>query len=73
MAHVNYKMEDGKMTTGERTATQWDPNGATTDQVQFWSTHFTLIGPVSRDRARRLVARGLAYVITDQAIKQCEE
>lgn len=61
------------MKTSQRNTTQRDPEGITTDRVQFWSHTGTLIGMVSRDTARRLVGMGASYVITDQAIGQCEE
>ena len=45
-----------------------DPMGLKTERVQYWRNGIMVTAQMPLETARRLVAKGEAYVITDQAI-----
>lgn len=59
-----------KKRTHRTTPMDWqrDPDYLVTESVQYWRRGVMMIANMSRDRARRLVRDGLAFVISGQAI-----
>ena len=53
-----------------RQAWQHDPATLKTDRVQFWTYGGTMAGMIGLDRAKKLVATGVAIACTDQSISQ---
>lgn len=61
------------MKARKRQTWQADPREIKTDTVQFWTVNGTMAtGQMSQDTARRLVMEGRAFVVSDQAVGQCE-
>jgi len=50
-----------------------DPMRLKTERVQYWRNGIMLTAQMPLEEARRLVAKGEAYVITDQAIGDIRE
>lgn len=61
------------MKTEDRKDWQADPKNIKTNLVQLWTTNGTMASArCPRSDAREKVARGTAFVISDQAIGMCD-
>lgn len=61
------------MKTEDRKNWQADPRGVKTNLVQLWTANGTMASArCPRSDAREMVARGKAFVMTDQAIGMCD-
>lgn len=56
--------------TMTKAAWQLDPASLKTERVQFWTRDGGMLGLVDLAAAKTHVAKGTAFVITDQAIGQ---